>query len=72
MVAGCEQAGGPEAPRYCGKCGAEFVDEGTWLRCWACGGTWHLTSARLIRPPRNTKASMELWRAISGRADRRR
>lgn len=72
MIAGTEQAGGPEVPRQCGKCGGPWDDRGAYLSCIACGGTWHVTSTRTIRPPRTTNLFARAAQALSGRADRKR
>lgn len=63
MIAGTTQAAGPEYPDRCGKCGGLWIDQGTWLHCYACGGTWHRTSNRLIRPPPEQPPQ---WRAYPG------
>lgn len=72
MVAGTEQAGGPEVPPRCGKCGGPWDDRGRYLACWNCGSTWHITSTRIIRPPRETVRHVQAAQALSGRADRKR
>jgi hypothetical protein len=60
LVRGAEQRAGETIPPSCPKCRSEppsWAIAATEARCWICGATWFLTSARILRLDEAVKLS---------------